>query len=127
MEDGVVYEDGSLAQRQNDAFTRITEFLDGYMDDYEGHMYLFEFGTFIYAMLWKMRQTLTFEDMGSYVVGLLNVTEYGIRQAKKEHGDEMLIAEDWTNIEGGDEMLRSLSQMMKSDNLTIPEAWLEEE
>lgn len=121
-------EDRTLVERQDEAYTKITAFLDGYMDEHNGHMFLFEFGTFMYVMLWKMRQSLTFDKLVRYMTGMLNVTEFGIQRTKEEHGDDMIIAEDWEGVEGGEEMLRDIAKIASdTGELHVPDNWLEEE
>lgn len=129
MDDPVTHEDGETDARQNEAFERMAEFLREYIESHGGTYQVYEMGTFMYLIFWRLRQVLSFPQLCSYVGHMINVTERGLHSARQEEDNQVILAEDWQGMEGGQEMLQDLATIARADeeDLVIPSDWLSEE
>lgn len=108
---------------QEHALTRINEFVEEYIDERGGAINMYELGFFVFAMMWRMRQYFKQEELGPYLTGVMFSMENSLERAREEHPGEIIIAEDWRDMEGGEEMLLELVSVMSGDEMTVPEEW----
>lgn len=112
--------------RQLEAGEKIHDFIQDYMDAHGGGAFIYELGMWMYTIIFRARQTFTQEEIMRWLLGLVTLAERAIDTAK-EDGAVVITAEDWRNIEGGEDMLRELQQIREDTELVIPDWMLEEE
>lgn len=112
--------------RQEQAFDAMAEFFQDYMDKNDGHIYLYEFGMFLYVLLMKMRQTMKTPELANYLMAVLFTVEKAIATSKEE-GEDLLVAEDWRDMEGGEEMIQALFESGKEEEELVLPDWMTEE
>lgn len=107
------------------AYKKANDFLDDYMKERGGHIYLTELGYIVFAALLRARQHLRTDELTRWLGSVVGLMEHSLEKVREEHPDAVLLAEDWRDIEGGEEMIKALAQLSVDEDavVTVPEEW----
>lgn len=107
------------------AYKKANDFLDDYMKERGGQIYFTELGYIVFAALLRARQHLRTDELAHWLGRIMGSMERSLEKVREAHPDAVLLAEDWRDIEGGEEMLKALAQLSADEDavVTVPEEW----